>query len=156
MKVCNFYGCSINQHGGNKMQPHSLPVILKTDTIEICAHTWECPIHSKWSSFNCSFHCFLVFVPEFSFTVALECWRIWQINEDSYIISNVVGADQIVDESGVAPKKYPPGLRSDDTFLSKRCTVSSLVKQSCHPNLKTNFQTFSRMQDIFCSTHPWV
>jgi hypothetical protein len=25
----------------------------------------------------------------------------------------VVGVDQIVDESGVVPKKYPPGLRSD-------------------------------------------
>lgn len=38
--------------------------------------------------------------------------------------------DQMVEESGVVPKKKPPGLSSDTTFLRNRRTMSSLVKQS--------------------------
>lgn len=37
----------------------------------------------------------------------------------------------MVDESGVIPKKYPPGLSNDETFLKRLLTFSSLSKHDC-------------------------
>lgn len=37
----------------------------------------------------------------------------------------------MVDESGVIPKKYPPGLSNDDTFFNRLAAFSSLSKHDC-------------------------